>query len=128
MAPAETLKIECWVAPAPRSVMSLVVHLPPGSTVGQAIEATGWLGQVPGLDASVIQDERARGVKQGAWAIAIWGRKVGWDHPVRDGDRVELLRSLTADPKEARRVRYRAQGEKLPKGFYRPKAKPETTG
>jgi putative ubiquitin-RnfH superfamily antitoxin RatB of RatAB toxin-antitoxin module len=41
------------------------------------------------------------------WTLAVWGRRCGPDRPLRDGDRVELLRPLTCDPKESRRLRYR---------------------
>lgn len=36
---------------------------------------------------------------------AIHGVQVDAAHPLRDGDRIELLRPLQADPKEARRRR-----------------------
>jgi putative ubiquitin-RnfH superfamily antitoxin RatB of RatAB toxin-antitoxin module len=49
--------------------------------------------------------------------VAIWGRRVGLHQPIRDGDRVELCRALTVDPKQARRLRYKAQRkEKRPAG------------
>ncbi len=35
--------------------------------------------------------------------VGIFGRLVALDHPVADGDRVEVYRPLTADPKEIRR-------------------------
>jgi putative ubiquitin-RnfH superfamily antitoxin RatB of RatAB toxin-antitoxin module len=36
---------------------------------------------------------------------------------LRDGDRIELCRALTVDPKEARRLRYKGQRkEKRPAG------------
>ena len=38
-------------------------------------------------------------------AHAIHGVQVEAAHPLRDGDRIELLRPLQADPKEARRRR-----------------------
>jgi putative ubiquitin-RnfH superfamily antitoxin RatB of RatAB toxin-antitoxin module len=38
------------------------------------------------------------------------------DHVLRDRDRIELYRGLKVDPKEARRLRYRAAGEKVYKG------------
>ena len=34
------------------------------------------------------------------------------DHPIREGDRVEVYRPLRVDPKEARRQRYRKTGTK----------------
>jgi putative ubiquitin-RnfH superfamily antitoxin RatB of RatAB toxin-antitoxin module len=46
---------------------------------------------------------------------------------LRDGDRVELVRPLIVDPKEARRVRFRAQGDKLPRHIGRPKPKAMAT-
>jgi putative ubiquitin-RnfH superfamily antitoxin RatB of RatAB toxin-antitoxin module len=36
---------------------------------------------------------------------------------------VELVRCLIVDPKEARRVRYRAAGEKLPRGIQRARSR-----
>lgn len=38
-------------------------------------------------------------------AYAIFGQRARADTPLADGDRVELTRPLTADPKEARRAR-----------------------
>lgn len=35
--------------------------------------------------------------------VGIWGRPVSRSFPVKDGDRVELYRPLTRDPREARR-------------------------
>ena len=107
--------IEVWVSLAPRSVTTATVQVPLGTPAGQALEATGWIGQLEGLDATGLHD----GLKDGRWVLAIWGRKVAWSHPLREGDRLELLRGLKVDPKEARRQRYRAQGEKLPKGIHR---------
>ncbi len=41
----------------------------------------------------------------GSLGFAIFGERVGSEHPLRDGDRLELLRPLQIDPKEARRRR-----------------------
>lgn len=38
-------------------------------------------------------------------AMAVFGREVGPDTKLRDGDRLELLRALPTDPKLARRAR-----------------------
>ena len=38
-------------------------------------------------------------------AVGIFSRKVPLDHVLRDGDRIEIYRPLTADPKEMRRQR-----------------------
>lgn len=37
--------------------------------------------------------------------LAVFGRVVGPDQPLRAGDRLELLRPLPTDPKQARRER-----------------------
>jgi putative ubiquitin-RnfH superfamily antitoxin RatB of RatAB toxin-antitoxin module len=61
-----------------------------GSTVADAIAASGILAQLPGF------------VPAG---IGIFGRRVESDTRLRDGDRVELYRPLRIDPKQARRNR-----------------------
>ena len=45
--------------------------------------------------------------------IGIWGRVRPLDTPLRESDRIEVYRDLTVDPKEARRQRYRAKGERI---------------
>ncbi|WP_109127014.1 RnfH family protein [Dyella sp. C11] len=68
------------------------VTLPAGSTVAQAIETSGLPRDVPGL---VVDPSR----------LGIFARKVTLEHVVGEGDRVEIYRPLTLDPKEARRRR-----------------------
>lgn len=46
--------------------------------------------------------------------VGIWGRKAELEQRLRDGDRVEIYRPLTADPKDARRMRAQ-KAEKLAK-------------
>ncbi len=41
-------------------------------------------------------------------AVGVWGERCGRDYVPRDGDRIELYRSLTADPRQRRRQRARA--------------------
>lgn len=72
-------------------------ELAEGTTVAQLREALGW-------------DEQG---------VAVFGRKCPDSEPLRDGDRVEFLRGLTADPKDVRRRR--AQGNPLPRTFRTPK-------
>jgi uncharacterized protein len=50
---------------------------------------------------------RAAGVDQPYAALGRFGKRIEPGTPLRDGDRVELLRPLFADPKEARRRRAR---------------------
>ena len=71
----------------PRRFERAEVQLPEGATVRDALMAAGW-----GADPEVV-------------AYAVFGQRVEGDAPVRDGDRIELLRPLLADPKEARRQR-----------------------
>ncbi len=40
----------------------------------------------------------------------MWGKTRPLAHPLRDGDRVEVLRELQIDPMAARRVRFEAAG------------------
>jgi hypothetical protein len=67
-----------------------LLELAPGSTVRDAIHASGLLQRLPQL-------ELAR--------VGVWGRTVGPDTKLRDRDRVEVYRPLTTDPKEVRRRR-----------------------
>jgi len=70
----------------PRRHASVVVELPPDATVSAALVACG-------LELSGIE------------GYAVHGERVARDAALRDGDRLELLRPLLADPKEARRRR-----------------------
>lgn len=65
-----------------------------GATIADAIEHSGIRDAFPGLE---IRADR----------LAIFARRVAMDATLRDGDRVEILRPLVIDPKEARRRRAR---------------------
>ena len=67
--------------------------VPAGSVVGDAVARVSSLS--PQWPAAA----------QRPAAIAVFGREVDAATPLRDGDRVELLRALPTDPKLARRVR-----------------------
>lgn len=105
------IQVEVAVGVAPREVRIVRLSLSAGSTVRDALRASGLCGQVVGLS----EDALAAGM----WSVGIWGRKERPGHVLRERDRVEVVRGLNVDPKEARRMRYRAQGEKLPKGIHR---------
>lgn len=122
MAPAEaSLHVQVAVGVAPREVRVVRLSLPEGSTVRDALLQSGVFNDVPGLS----QDS----IAAGEWTVGVWGRRERAGHVLRDQDRIEVVRGLQVDPKEARRVRYRAQGEKLPRGVKRPKSGvPRTTG
>lgn len=77
------LPARCW---------SVRVELPPGATVAEALTAAAMETKVPGLVVDAAQ-------------LAVFGRSVTPSSPLHDGDRVEILRPLLADPKQARRRR-----------------------
>ena len=74
----------------PQQQERVLLDLAPGSTVLEAIEASGLL-------------RRRRQVELNR--VGIWGRPAGPDTRLREQDRVEIYRPLTADPKEVRRAR-----------------------
>ena len=71
----------------PRRFERIELELQAGATVSEAVIAAGW-----GDDPETV-------------AYAVFGQRVDGDAVLRDGDRIELLRPLLADPKEARRQR-----------------------
>ena len=111
--PAAVIHVEVVVGLAPRHVHAVRLALPVGATVRDALFAADvW---------SLAGSLSLLSIESGEWTVGVWGRKERPGHVLRDQDRVELVRLLNVDPKEARRVRYRAQGEKLPKGIRRAK-------
>lgn len=78
------------------------VSLPEGATVQQAIERSNLLVEFPDIDLSKNK-------------LGIWNKLVKADAAVRDKDRVEIYRTLIADPKEVRRQRA-AEGKVMKKG------------
>ena len=65
-----------------------------GATVAEALERSGLQTHFPGIDFA-------------AAGVGIWSRPCARATVLRDGDRVEIYRELTADPKEMRRQRAR---------------------
>jgi putative ubiquitin-RnfH superfamily antitoxin RatB of RatAB toxin-antitoxin module len=63
----------------------VALKLPEGSSAAQAVAASG--------------------LAAGACPLGIGGRRIAPGRALRDGDRVEILRPLAADPNEARRRR-----------------------
>jgi putative ubiquitin-RnfH superfamily antitoxin RatB of RatAB toxin-antitoxin module len=77
--------IRAW----PHRVESVMLDVPEGSTVADALAASGFDGLAP------TQPTAVHGVVADAGVV------------LREGDRVEVLRPLLLDPKEARRRRAR---------------------
>ena len=77
------LPVRCW---------SATVDLPAGATVADALALAAMETRVPGL-----QVDPSR--------LAVFGRSVTPESALHDRDRIEILRPLLADPKQARRKR-----------------------
>jgi putative ubiquitin-RnfH superfamily antitoxin RatB of RatAB toxin-antitoxin module len=90
------LAIEVVYALPARQVLRRVA-LPEGSTVEDAIRASGLLGEFREIDPK---------------RVGIHGKPVSLETSLRDRDRVELYRPLRIDPKEIRRTR---AAKKLPR-------------
>lgn len=88
---AERIAVEVVCATPERQVLYRV-SLPVGSTALQAVQQSGILQELP----EVAFDPSRLG---------IFSRRVEADELLKDGDRVEIYRPLTIDPKDARRRR-----------------------
>lgn len=106
-----SLNITLVWSPGPRQWRQCALKLPSGSTVQAALTAAG-LGLQTG-DGQQLQ-------------AGVWGRRVGLDWALHDGDRLELYRPLRVDPKRARRERFDQQGARTAGLFQsrRPGGKP----
>lgn len=98
---AEEIKVEVvYALPSRQEVVPLT--LPAGSTLQQALEASGLLVKYPEIDLAKNK-------------FGIYSKISKLDTVLRDRDRVEIYRPLIADPKEVRKQRA-AQGKVLKKG------------
>jgi hypothetical protein len=88
---AELINVQvCYASDAVQFLRALKV--PAGTTLEQAIAASGVLEEVPGIDLATMP-------------VGIYARKKTLDTVLREHDRVEIYRPLIADPKNARRRR-----------------------
>jgi len=101
--------VQVVVGVAPREVRAVSLTLPEGSTVRDALRVSGLMGALDETSAVTGLSEDA--LASGIWTVGVWGRKERPGHVLRDRDRIEVVRGLQVDPKEARRVRYKAQGK-----------------
>jgi putative ubiquitin-RnfH superfamily antitoxin RatB of RatAB toxin-antitoxin module len=83
-------------SPAPREVFEFSLNLEVGATVATALSQA----QSQGFSAS------------NAVHVGVWGKKASAEQLLEDGDRLEIYRALTVDPKVARRLRFAGQGAK----------------
>ncbi len=84
---ALAIEVACARAGAP---LVVALEVAPGTTLRQAIAASGVLRQCPDLDLARC-------------GVGVFGRARGLDEAVAAGDRVEVYRPLPQDPKERRR-------------------------
>ncbi|MBI4987449.1 MAG: RnfH family protein [Rhodocyclales bacterium] len=97
----ESLSIEITYAlPQKQELVKLI--LPAGSTVQQAIEASGLKQKFPEIDLAKNK-------------VGVFGKLTKLDAQLRDRDRVEIYRPLIADPKEVRKKRAE-EGKAMKKG------------
>ena len=94
---SEKIHVTVVYSPRARVVHEVLLHLKPGSTLAQAVSASGLLEQCTELQGTKL-------------LTGVWGRKAGADQLLRDQDRVEIYRPLKVDPKLARRERFVKQG------------------
>lgn len=83
------MNIGVCYAEADRQVW-LRLETPDGSTVEQAIRHSGILQRFPEIDL-------------GQQKVGVFGKLVKLDAPIKEGDRIEIYRPITADPKTVRR-------------------------
>ncbi len=97
--------IHCLFSPAPRQLVQASLTLVPGSSVQDAIEAFKASAEFkPYLEAFTAAARPVQG--QG-----IWSRRVALNELLKEGDRLEIYRSLLVDPKIARKQRFKGQGK-----------------
>lgn len=76
----------------PERVWLCELALPVGSTVADAVAASGFAREFQGVHA-------------GSFGVGIYGKRVAPERVLEEGDRVEVYRPLVFDPMESRRRR-----------------------
>lgn len=76
----------------PQQAWSVVLELAEGTSASEAVAHSGFGTRVPGFRTESL-------------GYAVFGKPISATTVLRDGDRLELLRPLIADPKQARRLR-----------------------
>jgi len=92
------LRVEVVYA-LPAEQVLLEIEVEHGTTIGQVIERSGIALRFPEIGVTPAR-------------VGVFGKRTGLDAPARDGDRIEIYRSLMADPKEVRRARAKLRGGK----------------
>ncbi len=82
-----------YATPAKQVILQL--HVPPGTTVAEAIAASGVRQQFAEIDEQPV--------------VGIFSCKVALDYKLASGDRVEIYRPLQVDAKQSRRLKAEQQ-------------------
>jgi uncharacterized protein len=90
------IDVEVVFSPQPRVVERVLLALPAGATLQQAVQCSGLLARFAAAGPAGL-------------SFSVWGRAQPQDHVLREGDRVEICRPLTVDPMQARRLRHQRQ-------------------
>lgn len=98
---SEQINVEVVYA-LPQEQTLLQLQVPQGSTLGDAIRASGIMEKYPEIDLARNK-------------LGVFGKLSKEDAVLRDRDRVEINRPLIADPKEVRRKRAE-EGKAMKKG------------
>ena len=86
------LAVQVCHAASPERVVTIDLHVAPGTTLYQAIRQSGLLDQVADLDLAQCR-------------VGIWSKLKPLEAVVQDRDRIEVYRPLIANPMDARRRR-----------------------
>ena len=93
MGHADVLSVTVAYSPRAGVVDEVLLSLPEGATVADALRESGL----------TIRHDTV------GFAVGVWGVLAAPGDRVRDRDRVEIYRPLQVDPKEARRLRQQKQ-------------------
>ncbi|MBY0233447.1 MAG: RnfH family protein [Burkholderiaceae bacterium] len=103
MAPAEvagsSIAVELVWSPQAGEVHQRQLLVAPGSSVEQALRT--------------CVDFAPQLAQLAELRVGVWGRIKPLSTVLRENDRIEVYRPLTVDPKEARRQRYKARGQRI---------------
>ena len=89
MATAEQISVEIVVALKERQML-IPFDVPADAKAGEAVDLADIQEHFPEIDLAASE-------------LAIWGNPVERNHVLKAGDRVEILRPLQIDPRDARR-------------------------
>ena len=87
----KSMQVEiCYASPTQQCLLS--VQVPENTLVSEAIQRSGILSRFPELKSEEL-------------ILGIFSKKCSLETVLKEGDRVEIYRPLTIDPKTARRLR-----------------------